>query len=67
MNKINFALAFRHNFHGFKYINIYIHLHLCIYCQYVCFLGIEPTTFAILNGGKYHYEINVFLKYTLNP
>ncbi len=34
----------------FQYIQV-IHL----YCQYVCFLGIEPTTFCAANAMLHHW------------
>ncbi len=35
---------------------------LYIYCQYVCFLGIEPTTFALLTQRSNHWA-TVFMLY----
>ncbi len=46
-----------------------LHLHLCIYpkrlqvihfCQYVCSLGIEPTTFCAVNTMLYHWATGTF-------
>ncbi len=43
---------------------------LLIFLIYISFLNHKNLTFpwtkTIENGGKSHYEINVFLKYTLN-
>ncbi len=33
----------------------YIAFRLYIYCQYVCSLGIEPTTFALLTQCSNHW------------
>ncbi len=33
-----------------------------LYCQYVCSLGIEPTTFAAANAMLYHWATGVMSK-----
>ncbi len=35
--------------------DLLVHSGYKFYCQYVCSLGIEPTTFCIANAKLYHW------------
>ncbi len=66
--------TYRLCFSNFIYIYIYafsrrfypkrltLHSVLYIFCQYVCSLGIEPTTFCAANAMLYHWATGTHLR-----
>ncbi len=45
------------NLHYFYPTQLTTAFRLYIYCQYVCFVGIEPTTFCAANAMLYHWAL----------